>query len=47
MVSVLSPVEWPSQENKIRFILLIFTAEEKLGLKRELLFLLCNERVKT
>lgn len=40
LVSVLSPVEWPSQENKICFILLIFTAEQKLGLKRELLFLL-------
>lgn len=40
MVNVLSPDEWPSQENKICFILLIFTAKQKLGLKRELLFLL-------
>lgn len=40
LVNVLSPDEWQSQENKICCILLIFTAKQKLGLKRELLFLL-------
>lgn len=40
LVNVLSADAWPSQENKICIILLIFTAKQKLGLKRELLFLL-------
>lgn len=46
LFNVLLPEKLPSQKNTIFFIFLIFTAKQKLGLKRELLFWLWNETVR-
>lgn len=46
LFNVLLPEKLPSQKNAIFFILLIFTAKQKLGLKRELLFWVWNETVR-